>query len=233
MSLTVFQRLLSENPALSRSEQGDADAFKQRHNISENHSIIGLLAGSRRSELKNVAPVLESAAAQLCEVDSNRIVVCMVAESVAEDMKKRSENWSFPHKLIMKDSEKADAFASMKVALACSGTVTTEVALQRTPMIIGYKVGWITWAIARAFLMKSKYITLFNVAADQEVAPELVQTRFTARRFVEHAERLLGDENLRQSQINAQNIALDRMGRGMPPAADISAETILQLVEVN
>ena len=84
---------------------------------------------------------------------------------------------------IVDEREKEDAFAAATVALAASGTVTTEVALQGTPLVIGYKLGWITWAAARAFLFKSKYATLMNVAADAEVAPEFIQTRFTAAEY--------------------------------------------------
>ncbi len=113
--------------------------------------------------------------------------------------------------------------------MACSGTVTTEIAMQGVPLVVGYKIGWITWAIARLFLMKSKFITLMNVAVDKEIIPEFVQTRFVPRRVLYAARRLLEDASARESQVQAQYNALDKMGRGGLSAAEIAAEKILEL----
>ena len=47
------------------------------------------------------------------------------------------------------DARKEDLFNAATAALACSGSVTTELALQSTPMAVAYRVGAITWFIAR------------------------------------------------------------------------------------
>ena len=83
------------------------------------------------------------------------------------------------------EREKQSAFAAATVAIAASGTVTTELALAGAPVVVGYKLGWITWALARFFLLKSKYVTLMNVAADREVAPEFIQTKFTPQNLAD------------------------------------------------
>jgi lipid-A-disaccharide synthase len=116
------------------------------------------------------------------------------------------------------------------VALAASGTVTTEVALQGTPLVIGYKVGWITWAVARFILFKAKYVTLMNVAADAEVAPELLQTKFTAHNIAAAAAPLLDTPAVREEQVRRQDDALAKMGRGGTPAAEIAADTVLKVM---
>ncbi|HCK83003.1 MAG TPA: hypothetical protein DHW63_00280 [Hyphomonadaceae bacterium] len=135
-----------------------------------------------------------------------------------------------PSARIVDEREKEDAFAAATVALAASGTVTTEVALQGTPLVIGYKLGWITWAAARAFLFKSKYATLMNVAANAEVAPEFIQTRFTARNIAAAAAHLLDDEAARAEQVSAQDQALALMGRGGRPASEIAADAVLAVL---
>jgi lipid-A-disaccharide synthase len=101
------------------------------------------------------------------------------------------------------------------------------VALQGTPLVIGYKLGWITWGLARAFLFKGKYTTLMNVAADAEVAPELIQTRFTPANLVKAAAPLLDDEAAHDEQVRRQDDALALMGRGGRPAAEIAADAVL------
>ena len=127
---------------------------------------------------------------------------------------------------IVDEHEKEDAFAAATVALAASGTVTTEVALQGTPLIVGYKLGWITWALMR-MVLKAKYATLMNVAADAEVAPEFLQTRFTAENIARAAAPLIDDEDAREDQVRRQDDALARMGRGGTPAAEIAADAVL------
>jgi lipid-A-disaccharide synthase len=74
----------------------------------------------------------------------------------------------------------------MTVAIACSGTVTTELAAQGAAVVTGYKLGWITWALLRAFLFKSKYSALVNVAANRgshpRIHPDPLQRRATSPR---------------------------------------------------
>ena len=217
------------NPAVSRVSKGDRAAFRQRYGLGDNEKLLLLLPGSRASEIKRVLPTLEKAAERVCQQDETVKVVCVAAPSVKDQVITKAANWSFPHFICSEGKDKTDAFAAADAALACSGTVTTEVALQGTPLVVGYKLGWITWAIARGFLMKSKYISLLNVAADAEVMPEYVQTRFTASNLASDVLDLLNNEGRRNSQIALQEDALDTMGRGLAPAAEIAADTILKL----
>jgi lipid-A-disaccharide synthase len=218
------------NPALHRLKRGDSEVFRRTHEISvDNHLVIGLLPGSRPAEIRRVAPALVEACETLATGKPGRIVVCVAAESVEPAIREMAKAWTFKHVVVTGEDMKADAFSSMAVALACSGTVTTELAAQGAPVVTGYKLGWVTWAIARAFLMRSKFITLLNVAAGREVVPEFVQTRLTAKNLAEAAERLLSDPELMMAQRKAQAAALKAMAGSGRPAAEIAAERILRL----
>jgi lipid-A-disaccharide synthase len=172
---------------------------------------------------------LFEAARQVAAGGAGRKVICMVAPSVAADVEAMAKPQSPPFLLVRAESEKADAFAAMEVALACSGTVTTELASQGAAVIVGYKLGWVTWALARLFLMRSRFITLLNVAAGREVAPEFVQTRMTAANLAAAAERLLSDPAALAAQRTGQAEALKLMAGPGRAAAEIAAETVLKL----
>ncbi len=217
------------NPALHRLPKGDPAAFRMRHGVADNVDLVGLLPGSRRAELRRVAPTLFDAVKQLTANNPNRQVVCMVAPSVATDVERMAGE--HPGKLIIvrDEAEKADAFAAMKVAVACSGTVTTELAAQGAAVVTGYKLGWITWAILRGLLFKSRFSSLVNVAVDREVIPEFIQTRFKADLIRDAAERRLSDPAVLQAQLDGQREALKIMSGTGRPAAEIAAETILSL----
>ncbi|RYG32298.1 MAG: lipid-A-disaccharide synthase [Burkholderiales bacterium] len=217
------------NPALHRLSKGDAQAFRARHGVPDHADIVGLLPGSRRAELRSVAPTLFAAVKQVTAGAANRQVVCMVAPSVAAEVESLARE--HPGKLILvrDEAEKADAFASMKVAIACSGTVTTELAAQGAAVVTGYKLGWITWALLRGILFKSRFTSLINVAVDREVIPEFIQTRFQDKLIGDAAALRLDDPSVLEAQREGQREAIRIMAGTGRPAADISAETILSL----
>lgn len=216
------------NPAVSREPQGDGAAFRARHGL-EGRRLLLMLPGSRGSEIARVSPVFEATARRLCAARSDLTVVTAVSANVDAAVRARAAGWDFPAVLV-DDSEKADAFAAADVSLACSGTVTTEVGLNGVPVVVGYRLGWITWAIARAFLLKSRWVTLMNVAAGAEIAPEFIQTRCTPPRLEAAVGRLLDDHAARAAQRAAQDAALLRMGRHAAPAADRAADAVLAML---
>lgn len=217
------------NPALGRLGQGDGAAFRARHHIPPDAKVIGVLPGSRRAEIRRVAPTLFEAARQLYFDDMpRRQVICVEAPSIAQELEALTGPMVFPFTTVTED-EKADAFAAMDVALACSGTVTTELAEQGAAVIVGYRLGAITYKLATTFLLKTKYITLLNVAAGEEVAPEFVQDRLTAVNVRDAARRLLNNSAALTEQLSKQKAALKVMAGPGRPAAQIAAETILRL----
>jgi lipid-A-disaccharide synthase len=214
---------VSGHPALGRVAPGDGAAFRARHGIAADAPLLLVLPGSRRSEIRRVAPTLWRATEALGASRPALRVAAVVADPVADLVRLGALEGA----LLVGEAEKADAFAAATAAIAASGTVTTELALAGAPVVVGYKLGWITWALARFLLLKAKHVTLMNVAADREVAPELLQTKFTAARVTAAAALLLDDPQARAAQIAAQNAALDAMGRGGRPAAEIAAEAVL------
>lgn len=217
------------NPALHRLPKGDAGGFRKRHGIPPDAPVIGLLPGSRKAEMRRVAPTLMEATRIVRARDPRRHVVCMVAPSVAAEVEALAKSQSFPVVLVKEEAEKADAYAAMSVAIACSGTVTTELAAQGAVVVTGYKLGWITWGLLRFFLFKSRFSALVNVAANREVIPEFLQTRFNAANIERAVELRLSNPAILKEQRDAQQNALRIMAGTGRPAAEIAAETILKL----
>lgn len=217
------------NPALHRLPKGDSAGFRQRHGIPADAQVIGLLPGSRNAEMRRVAPTLFDAVGLSLAAVPGAHVICMAAPSVAAEVERQVSEQPYPITVVRDEAEKADAYAAMTVAIACSGTVTTELAAQGAAVVTGYRLGWITWALLRAFLFKSKYSALVNVAANREVIPEFIQTRFRAELIAASAiDRLTHPEVLRAQQDGQRNAIRVMAGTGQP-AAEIAAETILKL----
>ncbi|WP_395648336.1 lipid-A-disaccharide synthase [Terricaulis sp.] len=215
------------HPALGRHKPGDAAAFRARNAVAAGDKLLLILPGSRASEIRRVGPTLWRAAARLQQQRRDLRLMVVVADAVREAVLAQTP----PQALIVHEREKEDAFAAAIAAIAASGTVTTEVALQETPVVVGYKLGWITWAVARLFLFKGTYVTLMNVAVNKEVAPELLQTKFTPARIAAATAPLLDDADARAAQVRAQDEALARMGRGATPASEIAADAVLRVMK--
>ncbi len=214
------------HPALGRFKAGDGAALRAREGFKPRDQVVLVLPGSRASEIRRIGPTLWRAAELLDRDRPNVRQLVVAARSVRKAVMAQTPATA----RVVDEREKEDAFAAATVALAASGTVTTEVALQGTPLVIGYKLGWLTWAIARGFLFKAKYATLMNVAADAEVAPEFLQTRCTAENIAAAAAPLIDDQDAREEQVRHQDEALALMGRGGRPAAEIAAETVLHML---
>ena len=72
-----------------------------------------------------------------------------------------------------------NALAAADAAIICSGTATVEAALLDVPMVVVYKVSKLTALLAKP-LIRTKFFGMVNLIAEKEVAPELIQERFTA-----------------------------------------------------
>jgi len=215
------------NPALGRNITGNAAAFRSRAGVNDRTPIVTVLPGSRSSEMRRVAPALIDAAHRLREADGDLVLAIAPSASVADQLDLGPLDGAGNLHILTEESERHDAIAASDLVLACSGTVTTEVGLLGAPVIVAYKLGWVTWAIARSFLYKADHITLMNLAAGNEIAPEFVQTRCRGELIAETAARLLASPERRLRQVAGQNEALSRMGVGGKPAAERVADYVL------
>ena len=215
------------NPALSRGQKGDPDAGRQALGIGEG-PILLVLPGSRRSEVDRVAPTLLEAARSVRDARGDVHIAIQPASNIRPYfIEKYGKHFDWAS-LVPEQADRFDVMSAASYSLACSGTVTSELAVQETPFLVGYHTGWITWALARFLLFKPTHITLLNIAADDtEVVPEFVQTKFQSDAIAAEALRMLGDETARLQQVEAQKKALARMGEGDLQSAQIAAQVLL------
>ena len=146
-----------------------------------------------------------------------------------EEVKAQVAAWPFRAHVVEGDEAKRDAMKAATVALACSGTVTTEVALAGAPMVVAYKMSGATYAVIKR-LVRTRFATLLNIAADREVAPEFIQDAATGPALAKAVLDRLADPALRAAQVAAQDEALKQMGRGGPDPSDKAADVIAALL---
>ena len=160
------------------------DSFCKQHTIDPESLLIGLLPGSRKKEIASLLPVLLQTASMV-QADLERKVVFLlpVASSLSEEEVLASGVNEFAGDLDLKliTENRYDMMAACDAALAVSGTVTLELALLDTPMVVFYKVSQATYRLGRLFLNKDlKFFSLVNLVADDPVVAELSQENVTA-----------------------------------------------------
>ena len=208
--------------------ESDPAAWRAAHGIAGEARLLLVLPGSRPSEIRLMTPVYEAVVARLKAADPTLEVAVVAAGTVADDVTGRLAGWPFRVHLVA-ESEKYAAMRAASVALATSGTVSTELALAGVPMVIGYRFQPLSYAIMKPFFT-GKYATLFNHAADAEIARELIQNDATPELLAAEVGRLLADPEARRLQSERQTAALDLMGREGRDPSEIAAEAVLRVI---
>jgi lipid-A-disaccharide synthase len=206
----------------------DPEGFRRARGIPEDAPLLLVLPGSRPAEIRLMTTVYEGAVTRLLAETPSLAVAVVAASTVADDVSTRIAAWPFRVHLVS-EADKYSAMKAATVALATSGTVSTELALAGTPMVIGYRFGSVSYAIMKPFFT-GKYATLFNHAADAEIARELIQAAATPEKMAAEVGRLLADPAARAAQTAQQTAALDLMGRGGGNPSDVAADAVLGLL---
>ena len=103
-------------------------------------------------------------------------IISPVADSVAKDVGAAAGvDPRLNEIILLPEKSKLDAMACATVALACSGTVTTQLACAGVPTVVAYRLSGFSYVIIRS-MIKLKYMSMVNIAADKALMPEFVQS---------------------------------------------------------
>lgn len=219
------------NPSLATDfSAADGARFRRSAGFGPDQPLLLLLPGSRPGEIERMTPVFEAVARRLRAERPELALAVVLADTVAEAVRGRVAAWPFRVALVEGETAKRDAMKAATVALACSGTVSSELALAGAPMVIAYRLSPLSYAIMKP-LVKARFITLFNIAADEMIAPEFVQGAATPERLAAAVAERLDDPLLRAEQVRRQYAALDLLGRGRPDPSEAAAEAVLKVLE--
>lgn len=188
-----------------------------------NQPLIGLLPGSRTSELKNILPLLVATAKRIRdELPGAEFIIPLNSPSLEKTVRPYLSRLSFPIRLEIGRSR--EVLSAADLVIAASGTVTLEAAASATPLIVVYKLSFFTWILARV-LIKVPYISLVNLVGGGEIVPEYLQYQATPPRVARCALRLLSHPEEREEMIKRFSDVCRKLGP--PGAARRSAAAVL------
>src|SRR5262249_8534760 len=116
-------------------------AFRASIGVSENAPLLVVLPGSRTNEIRFILPLFRETVALLPREIPGLVTVLPTVPPVVERVRQGTKDWPAPLHILEDEARKFAAFDAADAALAASGTVTTELALARTPMVVAYRAG--------------------------------------------------------------------------------------------
>ena len=116
-----------------------------------------------------------------------------------------------------------------RAGIIASGTATVEAAIIGTPFVMVYRVSPLTYALGKP-RVKVPHFAMVNLIAEEEVVPELVQSKFTAANIVAELEKIIPDGEPRAGMIGQLARVKARLKRdsGQAQAAERAADLILK-----
>ena len=179
-------------------QQDQTASARMQLRIDPERKVIALLPGSRQSELRYMADTFVATAKLLAQkMPEPLFLVPLVSRETRELFQAalyRADAAELPLTILFGHAR--DALAAADVALVASGTATLEAALLKKPMVITYKMAWVSWQLMRR-MGYLPYVGLPNILAGEFVVPELLQNDATPENLAQALLNLLNDTVVR------------------------------------
>ena len=201
--------------------------------LNSDQKLLLIIPASRKQELKYILPTLLQAAKLIQEKDpSITILIPSGLKEFDAILNNALREYGLEGRVILSDevdNMKAFLFSAAHIALAKSGTINMELALNSVPQIVGYKVSKVTAFFARYLLrFNVEYISPVNLLLNKMLIPEFIQEDFNSEKIFNSALKILGDASTRQEIMLGYKKLKEKLGK--PGVTDRASKDILDLL---
>ena len=205
----------------------------RRIGLTSDQKLLLIIPASRKQELKYILPTLLKAAKLLQEKDPSITVLIPSGLNEFNELLNNSlKEYALSGRIILSnevDDLKPFLFSAAHLALAKSGTINMELALNSVPQIVGYKVSRVTAFFARRLLrFNVKYISPVNLLLNKMLIPEFIQEDFKADKIFNAALKILEDNSTKEDIKLGYERLKDKLGK--PGVTDRASKDILDLL---
>jgi len=201
--------------------------------LTPDKKLLLIIPASRKQELKYILPTLLKAAKLLQEKDPSITVLIPSGLKEFDKLLNNSlKEYGVSGRIILSnevDNMKPFLFSAAHLALAKSGTINMELALNSVPQIVGYKVSRVTAFFARYLLrFNVKYISPVNLLLNKMLIPEFVQEDFKSEKIFNAALKILEDNSSKEDIMLGYKRLKDKLGK--PGVTDRASKDILDML---
>jgi len=186
------------HPLLEEQENSKIDISQI---IRKDKKIFSIYPGSRLSEINVLTPVLFEFVRLMNEKYTNMFFIFHSTIEHSQLIKNLLTKENFKNCDVVSDEKiKSHVLKQSIFALAKSGTISLEICNAKIPSIIIYKMNSINFFIVK-LLVKVKFANIINIAADDEIIPELLQSKCNSKNIFDTVDGLLIDQQALEKQI--------------------------------
>ena len=210
------------HPLLEEKEIGKIDLSQI---IGKNKKIFSIYPGSRLSEINVLSPILFEFIKLMNAKYNDMLFIFHSTSEYKQLIQNLISVEGFTNCEAVSDERmKFRLLKQSMFALAKSGTISLEICNAKIPSIIIYKMNKINFFIVKA-LVKVKFANIINIAANEEVIPELLQSKCNSRSIFNTVERLLNDQNALENQISKTQKIISKFKTGK--SSEIASSVLL------
>ena len=216
--LFSFEKKYFENEKMSYDFVGHpllentvAEKIDLNHVIGKNKALVSMFPGSRTSEINILMPILLSFIRLMnvkymdityvfhTTIEQNQLIQSYLDSSNLDNCQ-----------AICDDKIKGHILKKSIFAVAKSGTISLEICNAKIPSVIIYKMNFINFLIIK-ILVKIKFANIINIAANEEIIPELLQAKCNPNNIYKVVSDLLDTPSKIEKQVQKTQIVLNTL----------------------
>ena len=180
----------------------DRSAARAVLGLTEEDPVLAILPGSRKSEIEHLAMRFFQAAALAKKAQPALKLIVPAVPALKALIEQAARASGLLEHLQIVEGQSHTVLAACDVTLIASGTATLEAALFKRPMVIAYRMSWLSWQIMRRKKLQP-WVGLPNILCQEFVVPELLQDAATPQALADAVLRWLAAKDAEPEKIAA------------------------------
>ena len=202
-----IQSTFTGHPLLETVNRGKIDVTQI---IKKHKKIISIFPGSRSSEIEILLPILIDFIKMMNKKHKDIFYVFHSTAEFNKSVQDKLMNEGFTNCGSISDEKvKSEILKSSIFAVAKSGTISLEICNSKVASIVIYKMNIINYLIVK-MLVKVKFANIINIAANEEIIPELIQSNCNSKNIYSKIDGfLLNNQSIKDQIAKTQKIIKD------------------------
>jgi lipid-A-disaccharide synthase len=190
---------------------GERQVQRSRFGLGPDDVVLGLMPGSRKSEIEHhLKTQIETAGILVSRYSRLRPVILVAPTLDRSYIREAMGDVGFPIQLIKENP--MDMIDLADVILVASGTATLMVGLLEKPMVIMYKMNSVTAWFAKRLVTETPFFGMANLILNERVVPELFQDEANPKRLALEIGRFIDDQVYREKTIDSLRGLKSKLG---------------------
>ncbi len=195
--------------------------------FEKNKALISVFPGSRISEIDTLMPILLNFIELMNKDYQDFIYIFHSTKQHSSLIQKYIKTKDIKNCEIISDEKiKSHTLKKSVFAIAKSGTISLEICKSKIPSIILYKMNFINYLIVKT-LVKVKFANIINITANEEIIPELLQSKCNAKNIYKSVSYFINNPNIMKEQINKTQFILEKL-KSPIPSAEMACKVLIK-----